>query len=336
MVLLVVVALRGQPASIKASQPTHGNPIGPPPRRWVCRPRWGEGGAAATADLGQIARPRWFARARGSGNAHFMIARPGPSLIVVQARWLGGPEAGAQVRSGRINTQRSEMAVLAESEAIIHDAERPSRARAAGWRQPTYETVGKRVLDLVLASLVLLAALPAWLLVAVAIRLETRGPVFFVQERIGLGGSRFRFYKFRSMHVDAERRLAQLRALNEVSGPVFKIRRDPRITRVGRILRRTSLDELPQLVNVIRGEMSLVGPRPALPQEVAVYQPGDLARLTVKPGLTCLWQVSGRSTVGFARWMEYDREYVARMSLRLDLEILLRTVWAVLSCRGAY
>jgi len=138
------------------------------------------------------------------------------------------------------------------------------------------------------------------------------------------------------MYADAEHRMEELRASNEVSGPVFKMRSDPRVTRVGLLLRRTSLDELPQLFNVLRGEMSLVGPRPPLPKEVAQYTPTDMVRLSVKPGLTCLWQISGRSTVGFADWMELDREYVRNMSLWLDLSILFRTVGAVLNMRGAF
>jgi exopolysaccharide biosynthesis polyprenyl glycosylphosphotransferase len=199
-----------------------------------------------------------------------------------------------------------------------------------------YETTLKRVLDVVLAGLGLLATLPLWLVIVVAIRLDSPGSAFFVQERVGIHGRRFRFYKFRSMYADAERRIAELQSSNEVSGPVFKMRSDPRVTRIGLLLRRTSLDELPQLLNVLKGEMSLVGPRPPLPKEVEQYRPNDAIRLSVKPGLTCLWQISGRSTVGFDEWMEFDREYIRRMSLQFDLTILLRTVWAVLSCRGAY
>jgi lipopolysaccharide/colanic/teichoic acid biosynthesis glycosyltransferase len=199
-----------------------------------------------------------------------------------------------------------------------------------------YDTALKRLLDLALASLGLLATLPLWLAIVVAIRLDSAGPAIFVQDRVGIRGRRFRFYKFRSMYADAEHRLAELQASNEVSGPVFKMRSDPRVTRIGALLRRTSLDELPQLLNVLKGEMSLVGPRPPLPQEVAQYRPSDAVRLSVKPGLTCLWQISGRSTVGFDEWMEFDRDYVRRMSLQLDVSILVRTVWAVLSCRGAY
>jgi lipopolysaccharide/colanic/teichoic acid biosynthesis glycosyltransferase len=199
-----------------------------------------------------------------------------------------------------------------------------------------YSQTVKPVLDTVLAVLLLVATLPFWIAIAVAVKLDSRGPAFHVQERLGLNGRRFRFYKFRSMHLDAERRQRELTALNEMDGPVFKIRNDPRVTRVGRLLRRTSLDELPQLINVIRGEMSLVGPRPPLPSEVERYSSQDRVRLTVKPGLTCLWQVSGRSNSSFPQWMALDREYVKRICFWVDVTILLRTILAVLSCRGAY
>ena len=199
-----------------------------------------------------------------------------------------------------------------------------------------YESLVKRALDLVLSGLGLLAVLPLWLVIVIAIRLESRGPAIFVQERVGLNGRRFRFYKFRSMYVDAEERLAEVIAHNEVDGPVFKIRNDPRVTKLGAFLRRTSLDELPQLVNVLKGDMSLVGPRPPLPREVEKYRPSDAVRLSVRPGLTCLWQISGRSTISFDDWMELDRQYIRQMSLWFDLKLLLRTVGAVLSMKGAF
>ena len=199
-----------------------------------------------------------------------------------------------------------------------------------------YEAILKRLLDVVLASLGLVASLPLSLAIIIAIKLDSPGPALFVQDRVGRYGRRFRFYKFRSMYVDAERRLSELQLQNEVDGPVFKIRKDPRISKVGAFLRRSSLDELPQLINVLKGEMSLVGPRPPLPREVEQYRPSDKIRLSVKPGLTCLWQIRGRSTLGFETWMEYDREYISNVSLWVDLSILVRTVWAVLSTRGAY
>ena len=215
-------------------------------------------------------------------------------------------------------------------------ADIPFSLRRPEWLRFTYAEGLKRLLDVVLATLGLVATLPIWLGIVIAIRLDSPGPAIFMQERVGLRGRGFRFYKFRSMYVDAEQRLAEVQAHNEIDGPVFKMRHDPRITRVGALLRRTSLDELPQLINVLVGDMSLVGPRPPLPREVEQYRPSDLVRLSVKPGLTCLWQVRGRSQVGFDQWMEYDREYVRDMSLWLDLQVLLRTVWVVISCRGAY
>ena len=169
-----------------------------------------------------------------------------------------------------------------------------------------------------------------------AIKINTPGPILYRSRRVGEGGRVFSFLKFRSMVRNAEMLRDELVHLNEVDGPVFKIARDPRITRVGAFLRRSSLDELPQLWNVWRGDMSLVGPRPPIPEEVLHYQPWQMRRLSVRPGLTCLWQVSGRSRVGFDEWMRMDLEYIDRRSFRLDLSILLRTVPAVLSGKGAY
>ena len=202
--------------------------------------------------------------------------------------------------------------------------------------RPLYEPFFKRCADVAIAAVGLIASSPVWLAIVIAIKIDSPGPAIFVQERVGLSGRRFRFYKFRSMHRDAEVRLREIQKHNEVDGPVFKMRKDPRVTRVGAFLRRTSLDELPQLINVLKGDMSMVGPRPPLPREVAQYRPSDMIRLSVKPGLTCLWQVRGRSTVDFDTWMAYDREYVTGLSAWLDLSILVRTIWAVLSCRGAF
>ena len=200
----------------------------------------------------------------------------------------------------------------------------------------SYNSTLKRFLDVFVAGAVLIATLPIWLAIVIAIKIDSPGPAIFVQERVGLRGRRFWFYKFRSMSDGADRMKKDLAHLSEVDGPVFKVRTDPRITRVGRLLRRTSLDELPQLLNVVKGEMSLVGPRPAVPEEVAQYRPNDMIRLAVKPGLTCWWQVRGRSTLDFETWMACDREYVYGLSFWTDLWILIRTVKAVLSCRGAY
>lgn len=194
----------------------------------------------------------------------------------------------------------------------------------------------KRVFDLAVGGLVLLLLVPIAPVVALMIWLDTPGPVFFRQTRIGQGGRPFGFYKFRSMCADADGRVSELAAQNEQKGPVFKIREDPRITAVGRFLRRSSLDEIPQILNVLKGDMTIVGPRPALPREVARYQPWQRRRLDVKPGLTCLWQISGRSHIGFEEWMRLDIEYLRTRSLRTDVIILLKTIPAVMARRGAY
>jgi exopolysaccharide biosynthesis polyprenyl glycosylphosphotransferase len=194
----------------------------------------------------------------------------------------------------------------------------------------------KKVIDVTVSAGLLLLLSPALLAIAAAIKLTSRGPVIFAQKRVGLNGRVFSFYKFRSMYHDAEARRSTLAALNEVSGPVFKMRRDPRITPVGRFLRKFSLDELPQLWNVLKGEMSLVGPRPPIPGEVENYERWQRRRLSMKPGLTCLWQVNGRSQIGFEEWMRLDLAYIDNWSLKLDFIILLRTVPAVLFARGAH
>lgn len=194
----------------------------------------------------------------------------------------------------------------------------------------------KRTVDLVVSAVALVLLLPLFAVLAVLIRLDSPGPVFFVQKRIGKNGVPFNTYKFRSMVVEAEALRAQLAALNEADGPLFKIRNDPRTTRVGRYLRRFSLDELPQLFNVLRGEMSLVGPRPALPEEVEAYEPWHRKRLEVTPGITGLWQVSGRSDLSFEEMVLLDIYYVENWSPLLDLSILLRTIPKVLLGHGAY
>jgi exopolysaccharide biosynthesis polyprenyl glycosylphosphotransferase len=194
----------------------------------------------------------------------------------------------------------------------------------------------KRASDLVLAGAGLLAIWPLLAAIAIAVKLNSPGPVLYRQQRVGKDGRLFSMLKFRSMYQDAEARRAELVAANEASGPLFKIRDDPRVTRVGRILRRSSLDELPQLLNVLRGEMSLVGPRPPLPSEVEQYEDWQLGRLRATPGMTGLWQVSGRSEVSFHDMVRLDLHYIRNWSLSLDLEILWQTFPAVLGNRGAY
>ncbi len=200
----------------------------------------------------------------------------------------------------------------------------------------TWRTEIKRLIDIVAASIALIVLAPLLAIVALIVKLESPGPVFFVQERVGFNKRRFRMFKFRTMISDAEARMKEIEHLNEKSGPIFKIKNDPRITRVGKWLRRTSIDELPQFINVLFGDMSVVGPRPlsvrdAVRMEVAWQK----RRFSVKPGLTCLWQVSGRSNLSFEQWMQLDLEYIDKWSLVLDGLILLRTVPAVLTARGA-
>ena len=199
-----------------------------------------------------------------------------------------------------------------------------------------FKRILKRGVDVVFSALFLLLAAPFLALIALIIKLDSPGPVLFGQERIGKGGKPFTLYKFRSMVVGAEAQQEQLRELNEADGPLFKIKSDPRCTRVGRWLRRFSLDELPQLYNVLRGEMSLVGPRPALAQEVAEYQPWHMRRLEIAPGMTGLWQVSGRSDLPFDEMALLDIYYAEQWSPGLDIKIFLRTVPTILFGTGAY
>jgi lipopolysaccharide/colanic/teichoic acid biosynthesis glycosyltransferase len=199
-----------------------------------------------------------------------------------------------------------------------------------------YAAAGKRALDIAGSLAVLLFAGPVILLAALAVKLSSRGPAFYKSTRLGKDGQPFTFYKLRSMYVGADAERANLMHMNEADGPVFKLKRDPRVTRIGQWMRCTSVDELPQLLNVLKGEMSLVGPRPPLPEEADKYEAWQRRRLDVKPGITCLWQVSGRSRLGFDEWMRLDLEYIRRQSLATDLWILVRTIPAVLSREGAY
>jgi exopolysaccharide biosynthesis polyprenyl glycosylphosphotransferase len=197
----------------------------------------------------------------------------------------------------------------------------------------------KRALDIILSGVMLIILAPAMALTAIAIKLTSRGPILFVQKRIGFNKRVFHIYKFRTMVVDAEKKLAQLEHLNEVSGPVFKIKSDPRITAVGKFLRKTSIDELPQLFNVLNGDMSLVGPRPLQMRDYELFTEGgpdwQRCRFSVRPGITCLWQVNGRSSIPFEQWMELDQQYVRKWSLWLDMQILVKTIPAVLKGSGA-
>ena len=194
----------------------------------------------------------------------------------------------------------------------------------------------KRFFDIIASSLFLILFSPLFLLLALAIKLEDRGPVLFVQRRVGKFGKTFRMYKFRSMCVDAEEKLKVVADRNHhAAGVTFKLKDDPRITGVGRVLRKFSLDELPQFVNVLEGDMSLVGPRPPLPREVALYSNADRRRLLVKPGLTCFWQIGGRAEIDFPEQVQLDVRYIESQSFWVDIRILLKTIPAVLLGRGA-
>jgi len=209
----------------------------------------------------------------------------------------------------------------------------------AGLKETTISRPGrlvKRVLDVTLSGIALVVFAPVVALIALLIRLDSPGPVVFTQRRVGEGGRQFDILKFRSMRVGAEEQQAQLQDLNQASGPLFKIKADPRLTRMGRFLRRSSLDELPQFINVLRGEMSIVGPRPGLPPEVAQYQPWQRQRLEVPPGITGLWQVSGRSDLLFDEMCLLDIYYIENWSLGLDLTIMFRTIPQILFADGAY
>lgn len=193
----------------------------------------------------------------------------------------------------------------------------------------------KRAMDILVSGLMLLILSPVFLAVAIAVRLSGPGPIIFRQPRAGRGGNPFMFYKFRTMVPDAEALKAALRPANEAEGPVFKMRHDPRVTRVGRVLRKASLDELPQLWNVLKGDMSLVGPRPPTLDEVPSYAPWQARRLEMTGGITGIWQTSGRHEIGFTDWMRMDVRYSNHRSLGMDVKLLAKTVWAVVSGRGA-
>ena len=209
-------------------------------------------------------------------------------------------------------------------------------AVAAAPAVPMWYVAAKRALDIAVATVGLILTAPILLVAMVGIVLVARERPIYRQERVGLGGRRFRMFKLRTMVGDADQRLDEVRHLNECDGPVFKIRCDPRLHPLGACLRRTSIDELPNLVNVLLGDMAIVGPRPPLPSEVEHYDPSALRRLVVKPGVTCLWQISGRSHLSFEQWMALDNAYIDSWSPLGDILIILRTIPAVLRGKGAH
>ncbi|GHV46154.1 multidrug MFS transporter [Clostridia bacterium] len=193
----------------------------------------------------------------------------------------------------------------------------------------------KRVFDVIVSLISLILLSPLFLAVAVAIKLDSKGNAIYSQTRIGKDGVPFKFYKFRSMVDGADEQLSKIQHMNEMTGPVFKIKDDPRITKTGKFIRETSIDELPQLVNILRGEMSFIGPRPPLPREVEQYTPEQMRRLDVVGGLSCYWQISGRSRTSFEEWMELDMKYIKERSLFVDAKIFMKTFAAVINKTGA-
>lgn len=272
-----------------------------------------------------------------------------PSLLrerVVDEVVIGLPMQSYYSRAAQIVEACEEQGIIARSLSSLFNV-RSHRPHVDRFEEELVVTISrdpidgmqalcKRLLDFVLSSLLLLVLSPVMLVAAAAIKLGSPGPVFFVQERVGLNKRKFAFYKFRTMVADAEARQKDLEHLNEVSGPVFKIQNDPRITRIGRFLRKSSIDELPQLFNVLRGDMSLVGPRPLPVRDYAGFSADwQRRRFSVRPGITCLWQVNGRNAIPFDSWMQLDMQYIDEWSLLLDMKILIKTVPAVIRGAGA-
>ena len=194
----------------------------------------------------------------------------------------------------------------------------------------------KRLFDIIVSAILIILLWPLMIIIAIAIKLTSHGPVFFTQWRLGSHAQPFRMLKFRSMHAYAHDERGLIEQLDQTEGPIFKIIEDPRVTRLGRLLRRSSIDEIPQLFNVFAGQMSLVGPRPPIPSEAVHYSPTERCRLLVTPGMTCLWQICGRSSVPYPEWILLDLYYIEHRSFLLDLSILLQTIPAVISAKGAY
>ena len=297
----------------------------------------------------------WLHR-RGYGISRVIIVgRPQQaeqfSRMLKRSAWLGlepylvfDPDEALETYKGvwRFEGHRTQLAVVP---SLVDVAADRIRTRPVGGMPLVYiedpNSAGalshsKRIFDIVMASLALIMVSPVMIITALAVYFTDRGPVFFLQERVGRDGKTFKMIKFRSMVVDAEARLAQLQGGNKTNEVMFKLKKDPRITPVGGFIRRFSIDELPQLFNVIQGDMSLIGPRPPLPREVAKYTPDEMRRLRVRPGITGLWQISGRSDLSWDETIRLDLYYIDNWSPLQDLSILTKTVQAVLSSRGAY
>jgi len=232
-------------------------------------------------------------------------------------------------------TMDSNIAVdMSESLKITPPPIRSREAKSVYDNKPVFDLV-KALFDFCASLVALIILSPILLIIALIIYFDDKGNPIFVQERCGKNGELFKMYKFRTMCVDAEERLADLKDKNEMDGPVFKMKNDPRITRVGKFLRASGLDELPQLVNILKGDMSVVGPRPALPKEVETYTEKERIRLLIKPGLTCYWQIAPeRNTITFEKWMELDRQYVKNRNVLIDMVLILKTVSTVIKRQG--
>lgn len=238
---------------------------------------------------------------------------------------------------GIIVRVQTEMSTLRVARSYIDELQGVPVVTIQSGPQDGWQLVAKRLIDIVGSASLLVALAPLFAAVTLLIRLDSPGPLFFAQERVGFNKRRFRILKFRTMVVGSDQQQHMLEHLNEAEGPVFKIKNDPRITRVGRILRRFSIDELPQLINVLKGDMSLVGPRPLPVRDVEqIDLQWHKRRFSIKPGITCLWQVNGRSNIGFNEWVRMDLDYIDKWSLGLDLKILIMTIPAVFRGPGAY
>ncbi len=244
-------------------------------------------------------------------------------------------KSGAEARNGSSPTPETVGASADAAHSQAQPAGTGASNLAGAFTHPV--SFGRRFIDVLVSGTALVALSPVFLIAALAVKLTTPGPIIFKQQRAGRGGVPFTFYKFRSMYLDAEARKAALAEKNEHrTGPIFKMKKDPRITPVGRILRKTSIDELPQLYNVLKGDMTLIGPRPPTLDEIAKYDLWQRKRLDLTGGITCIWQVSGRSEIKFDEWVRMDIEYQRKRSLWFDVKLLFRTIGAVVSGRGAY
>jgi exopolysaccharide biosynthesis polyprenyl glycosylphosphotransferase len=238
---------------------------------------------------------------------------------------------------GIIVRVRTDMSHLQVARSYVDELEGVPVMTIQSGPQDGWALVAKRLIDIVGSAVLLLALAPLFVIITLLIKFDSAGPILFAQERVGYNKRRFKVLKFRTMVVTAEKQQHALEQLNEVEGPVFKIKKDPRVTRIGAFLRRFSIDELPQLVNVLKGDMSLVGPRPLPVRDVErIDAQWHKRRFSIKPGITCLWQVNGRSNIGFNEWVRMDLDYIDKWSLGLDLLILIKTIPAVFKGPGAY